>query len=304
MTLKSAILFIIFLIPQMAISQDWTDKFSWWNQKHNWDGKTHWLKYLTLSPAYMGPNALPVPEIQNAGISKTPYLEYSNNYYFAPGDHTLDAHIKFVYPFKERVKITASIVPVEYFCLKDTLLRDERAIRHKHPRGITTGDLYMSTHIRILDKERWPQVVLGFAFKTASGGKTDMARYTDTPAYYFDVSFGHTLKFPGNIIERIRLYGMGGFYAYQTYNTLHRQNDAFLYGLGINMNLKNISLENKLGGYTGYQNLGDRPMVCRFKFNWHKKYVNWFLRYQYGLNDFPYQAIGFGLQWKLLKINK
>jgi len=37
--------------------------FSWWNAKHNWDEYTHWTDYMTYSPGYFGPNALPIPSL-------------------------------------------------------------------------------------------------------------------------------------------------------------------------------------------------------------------------------------------------
>ncbi|TAE61269.1 MAG: hypothetical protein EAZ89_00720, partial [Bacteroidetes bacterium] len=34
---------------------------AWWSQTVGWDGVSHWSRYIRTSPAYMGPNALPVP---------------------------------------------------------------------------------------------------------------------------------------------------------------------------------------------------------------------------------------------------
>ncbi|HDR67963.1 MAG TPA: hypothetical protein ENN61_02805, partial [Bacteroidaceae bacterium] len=44
--------------------------YSWWNEKHNWDGVSNWTDYLIITPAYMGPNALPVPDLTD-GILAT-----------------------------------------------------------------------------------------------------------------------------------------------------------------------------------------------------------------------------------------
>lgn len=289
---------LLLFTPVILFSQNGNEQFKWWNNKHNWDGVTPWHQYIGLSTAYMGPNALPVPEVKDASLSKYPELDYSSNYYFQKGDHTADANIKFTYPF-DRVQVSAWIVPLEYFHITDTLIRDKRAIRYENPEGTASGDLYMGTHVKIIDNPQWPDVVLGFVFRTASGSKLSMARFTDMPGYYFDLSVGHTFRPDHEKLKKIRLYGMAGFYVYQTYDLLHNQNDALLYGLGANMDFENISITNQLGGYYGYLDIGDRPLVYRFKFKFKQQHFDWFLRYQYGINDFPYQSTGIGFTWKI-----
>ncbi len=49
--------------------------YSWWNLKHNWDGYSSWSDYLVVSPAYLGPNALPVPEVRKGFLQKQGTLE-------------------------------------------------------------------------------------------------------------------------------------------------------------------------------------------------------------------------------------
>jgi hypothetical protein len=44
------------------------ENFSWWNELHNWDGLSPWEGYLIVSPDFFGPNALPVPKLQNGRI--------------------------------------------------------------------------------------------------------------------------------------------------------------------------------------------------------------------------------------------
>lgn len=285
----------------MLFPQDWNEKFEWWNNKHNWDGVTPWHQYIGLSTSYMGPNALPVPQIQDASLAKVPEFNYSNNYFFQKGDHTVDAKIKFIYPF-ERVQLSAWIVPLEYFHITDTLIRDKRAIRYKNPEGTASGDLYMGTHVKIIDNAQWPDIVLGFVFRTASGSKLSMARYTDMPGYYFDLSVGHTFQLDHENLKKIRLYGMSGFYVYQTYDLLHNQNDAVLYGLGANLHFKKFSVSNQLGGYYGYLDIGDHPMIYRLKIKLKQQHFDWHLRYQYGINDYPYQSTGIGFTWKIPEI--
>lgn len=296
------IIFIVFLmLPFIVAGQSWTKKFKWWNEKHNWDGHTPWQQYITLSSAYMGPNALPVPQIRNAKIRDHVTFEHANNYYYQPGDETADLNLKFIYPFHKDIQVEARMVPVEYFHISDTLIRDKRAIRHKNPEGTAVGDLTISTYMQILERENWPDIVFGFSFRTASGSDLSMARYTDTPGYHFDLSFGDSFKVKSSWIRKIRIYGMTGFYAYQTYGPFHNQNDAILYGLGFNTVLPNWTLKNRFGGYYGYLGNGDRPAIYRLEIALRKKYYQWFVRYQKGINDFPYQAFGTGIRWSLNK---
>lgn len=92
---------------------------------------------------------------------------------------------------------------------------------------------------------------------------------------------------------------MAGFMAYQTYDLMHNQNDAFLYGLGAEANFGKLSVKNDLAGYIGYLDIGDKPMVYRLELELAQKYFHWLLRYQYGIIDFPYQSIGLGFRWEL-----
>lgn len=287
------------LTTTLVYSQTHSGNFEWWNKKHNWDGHTPWQQYITLSSSFMGPNALPVPKIQEATILKSPSLEYSSTVHAHPGDHTIDSKLRFVYPLFNRIQLETWIVPVEYFEITDTTIRDERAIRYQNPSGTAFGDLYAGAHIKILDGENSPNLVMGFAVKTASGSKLSMARYSDTPGYYFDISLGQTWNYPDKKLKKIQAYGMAGFYVYQTFDVQHNQNDAFLYGAGINLDFQKYIIKNQLGGYFGYMEIGDDPMVYRFEFRFVLQHLDWFIRYQYGINDFPYHSTGIGINYRL-----
>ena len=83
------ILFILTMLPSRA-----QDDYEWWNKKHNWDGVSPWSSYLTYSPAYFGPNALPVPEIRNGLIKKRINLETRSDMHLSPGDNTFNLFLK------------------------------------------------------------------------------------------------------------------------------------------------------------------------------------------------------------------
>jgi len=283
------------VIMLMAVCRTYAqdDNYEWWNKKHNWDGVTNWAKYLTYSPAYLGPNALPVPEIRNALIQKRVSLETRADLHFSTGDNTQNLFLKLIYPFWDgRLGLEIYAVPIEHFKM-DTITRDERAGRDLDAEGYAAGDIYVGTMIQIIRGHKsWPDILLGITLRTASGGNVGNARYTDAPGYYFDLSFGKTFKTRDKF--SIRPFVMLGFYAWQTNRDDYRQNDALLYGLGASLLNEKFEFNAKYGGYKGYIGNGDSPMVLRanaiYKFpNTHLK-----LSFQQGLRDFEYTSFSFG----------
>ena len=98
---------------------------------------------------------------------------------------------------------------------------------------------------------------LGYRFPT--GSVTGAARYTDSPGYYFDLTAGKPLS-PGG---PLKLLGLLGFYVWQTNQDLHFQDDAFLFGAGLEYNQNNWRIDFNSVGYLGYMSNGDKPIVVR-----------------------------------------
>src|SRR5436190_22699211 len=125
-------LFIFFFLVRFANAQE---DFAWWNEKHHWDGITPWNQYMTISAAYMGPNALPVPEIEDGMIDSMAQLNISYDYHKSKGDKTQDVFLKGILPlFDSRVSVELSVVPLEWYEM-DTITRDERAVRTESGEG-------------------------------------------------------------------------------------------------------------------------------------------------------------------------
>jgi hypothetical protein len=282
------------LLPACPALHGQEESYEWWNNKHGWDGVTNWARYLIYSPAYMGPNALPVPEIRDALISREISLESRAEMHFSSGDNTQNIFMKLHYPLLDgRVALEFYGVPAEHFAT-DTLTRDERRGRDKDARGFAAGDLYVGSLLQLLRNHRhWPDLLLGISLRTASGGNLGNARYTDAPGYFFDLSMGKSFKLQENLSIRPCL--MAGFYVWQTNRDDYRQNDAFLYGLGISLSGKGMSLNTALGGYKGYIGNGDAPMV--FRAHASRKLGNTLLKltFQQGLHDFRYTTAGLGV---------
>ena len=276
-----------------CLSQD----YNWWNDLHNWDGVTHWSQYMKLAPAYMGPNALPVPEIKNPLMSMNPGVSIAYENHFSKGDKTNNAYAEIFLPlFSDKVGLNLNIVPLEHYRM-DEATRDLRISRDFDGEGYASGDLYIATYIKILqDKQSLPDMLLTINLRTASGNNLNAARYTDTPGYWFDLSMGKEFKLNSSKIKSITQYGMIGFYVWQTNIINYYQNDALLYGIGNDILFKKIEICNSIGGYRGYLGNGDRPMVYRLairsKF---ESIFNYELRYQQGINDFQYSSFRLAL---------
>ena len=285
----------------LCFSQD----FNWWNDIHNWDGSTHWTQYLTLSPKYMGPNALPVPEFKTGEINDPLSLEVSGDAHFSKGDQTQNLFTKLFIPlYDNRVAFQLNWVPIEHY-KTDTVTRDLRYSRGQTGEGTAIGDVYISSIFQVVkDHKKLPDILFSVNLKTTSGSKLTELRTTDTHGFWLDLSFGKTILLDRKLIKSIRPHIMGGFYGYQTLNLDEWQNDAPLYSAGVDLTLKrNLIFKNSIGGYYGYFGNGDRPLVYRTELKSNSnRGLDFIASFQYGIHDFPYKSLRLGVQFNLLKI--
>ena len=130
-----------------------------------------------------------------------------------------------------------------------------------------------------------------------------MARFTDAPGYYFDLSAGRDLSFG---TKKIRFMAMLGFYVWQTNSDTRVQNDAFLFGLGGRYPFGSFILESHVRGYVGYLNHGDHPIVWKTQLSRDLgrshplgKPIGLEFSYQLGLHDFQYHSFELGVVYGL-----
>ena len=267
--------------------------YSWWNEKHQWDGITPWHHYLKMSTSYLGPNALPVPEIPKGNIDSSAELEVSVSYHHCDGDKTKDFYLRGFLPlFNHRVAVSIDVIPYEWF-ETDTITRDLRAARTRSGKGGSGGDIYFHSSYQLLrNHSHIPDVLFQASMRLASGTNLGDARYTDAPGYFFNVSVGKNYSIGKSVL---RGYLMTGFYAYQTYDIRNLQNDCFMYGLGLDYRRGKVLLSQSLGGYNGYLNLGDRPMVYRASLRLLNKIFDWKFSYQLGLHDYDFSRYRIGV---------
>ncbi|MFH0999746.1 MAG: hypothetical protein V1783_02795 [Bacteroidota bacterium] len=285
---KRLLIILFTILNSFALAQN--DHW-WWYQIHQHDGVTPWQRYLVLSPAYFGPNAFPVPEINSGRITSNFEFENAVEGHFNKHEQTYNLLTKLNIPLiEDKVGIKLSIVPIEFFS-HDTLIRDQRFSRNYNGKGSANGDLYITTLIQLLkDHTVWPDVLLGINIRTASGNNFDDARFADSPGYFFDISAGKKIVFKNKTIKAVRIYGMLGFYAWQTNLPDHFQDDALLYGSGIQIDA-NLLFTNELGGFYGYLNNGDRPLVYRSSIKTHRnKRLNYCFHFEHGINDYNFRS--------------
>ncbi len=240
----------------------------------------------------MGPNALPVPDVKNGRLPTSASVKFGPEQHFSAGDNTSNLFTEGYIPlFSERVGLNLQWVPLEYYQM-DTFTRDQRRARDFDGKGTASGDLYLGTYIQLLrDHATLPDVVLTINLKTASGGKLSAARFTDAPGYFFDLSVGKDYLIDKGALRSIRPHLMGGFYVWQRFETNALQNDSFLYGGGADLHFTKFTLTNALGGYLGYLDDGDKPLVYRLTLRSHfDAALNYELRFQRGLHDFGYTS--------------
>lgn len=287
----SAVILLVLSANENAFSQ----KYKWWNERHNWDGVTSWREYIITSPAFMGPNALPVPLMQHGTIAQKAYLKMSAEGHFSKGDNTQNIHTELFIPlFSKRVGLQLQLVPFENYQM-DTATIYERRTRNINGKGWAAGDLYFGTYIQLIQEHpKLPDVLLGLHCKTASGSNLFDARFTDAPGYYFDITAGKKYKLGAHQKISWRPYIMTGFYVWQLRGSYPPQNDALLYGGGCDFIFPAFEVKNSLAGYFGYLNIGDRPIVQRCILRTTRdKTLNYEFAIQQGWHDFDYTSIRF-----------
>jgi hypothetical protein len=273
------------------------DEWEWWNKAHGWKtGMPGWRTLMILSPGYLGPNALPVPEMKNGAISSGSEIETTLSCHFHPGDPTQDLALRLFYPVANgKMAFEAWGVALEKYGYSPEI-RDQRFSRDKNGKGLVPGDFYFSALIQLCKNRKFPDTMLRMACRTASGA-AQAARYTDTPGYFFDFSSGRDISLSGSKV--LRPFASFGFYSWQTYNEATPQNDAILYGAGVSFRSAEWLISGNLSGYSGYLKHTDHPRVFTLesRYDWISTALR--CRFLYGNKDWDYTTLRFSFIWKI-----
>jgi hypothetical protein len=294
---RIALLFLLTFSMHTAKAQ-----YAWWVEIHDWDYVSHWSDYMSFQPGTMGPNALPVPDLQRGRIDTNLTLLAAPEVHFAKNDFTANVYTKINIPIKKAVALQIWWVPIEYY-KTDTVVRDFRAARTYEAEGHATGDVYIGMLIPLAtDLEKWPDLLLSINLKTASGSKLEDARYTDAPGYWFDLSGGKDLPLKNHQGWCFRPFASAGFYVYQTNSTVYFQNDAYMIGAGLDLKNDKWRFSAQYAQYSGYFREYDLPKVLRLEIERTHKRLTYYFRFQEGNRSYNFTSLRAGLRYNFSKI--
>lgn len=278
----------------------WGQDHQWWANNVGWDGNTPWSSYLVFSPGRMGPNALPVPSFSNGQIDSSHHLSWANQLTFTRGETTYSTILEAQYvPIPHRLSFRLFWMPLEWFSTSHLLKTDRNVFHENYDATTAVGDVYLETRHILIQRPHYSGL-LRLGYKFAASSQLGAARFTDTPGYYFDVSFARHFRL--NPQATISLSTMTGLYIWHTNNApVHRQNDAFLYGVQFKLNHSYSTLIMGMGGYVGYLNNGDQPHLLEvaYRADWP---TNWAVQIigRKGINDdWPFTSFSIQLLKKI-----
>ena len=265
--------------------------FDWWKNNVNWDGTTNWWKYLITSPKFFGPNAFTVPAINNGSADSIIYLATTANLHFSKGDNTQNIMLYGNLTTKKNtISVDAQFVPYERFTMSHEKKTERKVYYQNYNDKHTVGDVMVNTTIQLFEKWRNNfQLAMRVGIRMPSGGGQGAARYADVPSYWIDLGGALPLKNP-----EWKWLNMVGFFVWQTNDDDLRQDDAFLFGSGVEWNHHNFRLQGYGAGYVGYKDNGDKPVVFRVNFEKRRKSLVYIFRFQQGLHDFEYSSFEMG----------
>lgn len=244
-----------------------------------------------IAPAYFGPNALPIPDMNDGLTQRNLHLELAGDAYLGYDcSRTADIFARVYVPLFTRWADLSLWMPVYGW------------YNQYDGKGSGAGDVYIATTIQVLhnewfktDKAKYiPQMTLRIGMKTASGEQFERRRHYDCPAYWFDAAIGQS--FGGKHVS-LRLAGSAGFLCWQTDNG--RQNDAVMYGIQAQLKHEYVSVQATWGGYVGWERHGDAPMSLKTRVAGHIQGFEPYVQYQWGIKDYPFHQIRVGLIYTL-----
>jgi hypothetical protein len=268
---------ILLFSMSVAQAQEWRDN----------------MALLVYSPRYFGPSAFPIPELHQGKVPMMYEIEARGQYHYYVGDQTHDIFLRALLPIvRGRAGIEVSFLAWE----KYKMTPETREERHAAPGSSqeATGDVVASAFFQLLESEEWIDALFSFTLKTASGGRLSDARFTDAPAYRFDLAIGRDLagNFEGNYY--LRLVASAGFYCWATNSMVHRQNDAWAYGAGLAGGIGKLAITSDVSGFRGYERNGDNLLAWRnnLQLDLNNNVIS--LRYNHGIRDFLYDTYSIG----------
>lgn len=293
------LLLAIFLSFSFALS---AQNLAWWDALHDYPnaaGRDR-LRYISISPGYMGPNALRVPFLTNGIIDNELWSETTVEYHSGNGDQTLNVWSRFNIPLaKDKAVLYVTSVPIEWWWVTPET-RDERRMQRFSGQGWDSGDTAFGIILRIANEEKskLPNITFRAHSKTTTGGNLKNARFTDASMFFWEGTVSKTLisSESGSFLIK----GMIGFFTWQTNRNFlpngsnQLQNDAGVYGVGIEWKRGQFTWGSDVSGYHGYIGNRDYPTFWRNQFSYRLKHVALYANANVGLKTWDWNTITIG----------
>jgi hypothetical protein len=271
-----------------------------WAANVNWDGVSPWQKYIIYSPLFMGPSALPVPLTGNGSIDSLNSFSMYGAVHVSKGDITNNLRLSANYCLvKNLISFDLTWIPVEYYQMSHALKTERRVYYEFYDDKKAAGDICLNTNFQLFNsKLKNSRVALRIGYRFPSSSGVGAARYTDAPGYYFDVSAARFLTKHKKWV----IISMLGFYVWQL-NT-YGQNDAFLFGAGVEYTSAKWRWKFNSSGYTGWIGNGDSPVKVNTSLERKCKHFSLVLNIGHGLKDYIYSSAEAGIRFDLTTLRK
>src|SRR4026207_1142848 len=127
-----------------------------WADIVKWDGVSPWQKYITYSPLYMGPNAIPIPSMGTGVIDSINSFYAAAAFHFSNGDFTRNIKLSANYCLvKDVIALDLSWVPIEWYQMSDEVKQKRHVFYESYNDKDAEGDFYLNTNIQLFN--RWKE---------------------------------------------------------------------------------------------------------------------------------------------------
>ena len=269
--------------------------YAWWQRKHAVTSATP-LDYVRRMPAYMGPNALPVPEVYDTRVAYRTGVLAGGEYFSGKGESTVNPDLGICYPLqKNRISIAFRSKLFESYRMTEAL-RDARFVRDSAGTGSSRGESFLDIRCRVW-QGLWvlPDLSVAAGIKFPSGNNLVNARHTQAPAYWIIGIAGKDVWRNSACTLRITASLGGYFWQWGDY----RRCNALLFGAGCVLIKNHINWYNGLQGYNGFSGNGDAPLLYRSRLEVQGKKGSAYLGYQWGIRNYITHTLQMGIIRKL-----
>ncbi|MGW8123986.1 hypothetical protein ACV07N_15105 [Roseivirga echinicomitans] len=301
---------IVALFSILLVGQVQAQDMGWWDQLHNYPAAAGIERgnYISISPGFMGPNALRMPVLGNGLIDNYISFDVRTERHQGNGDLTYNMFLQFSLPIKrDRAFFYVNSIPFEKWDV-DPITRDERRMVGISGEGKTSGDISFGIVYKVVDEDKAGpfNFVMRAHSKTTTGGNLENARYTDASMFYWEGTFTKSFFRRENSFALAKM--MLGFYTYQTNvnrlinGSTERQNDAPLFGFGIEYHHFKWKIDADLTSYHGYQNHRDNPSFLRLNLNRELKGGAIGMGYHIGLKEWDWNTFSINYRINIKEI--